>query len=130
MIFLAKFWAFVKKYWQVGLLVVGVIVGVFIFKKTDDSFTDRLKKIQNAHDEEMKKIEEAHAQEEREHEANVKKLQDTLDTIQKQYDDAKKDLDVSKKKQIEDIIKKYQNDPDALAKQLSDMTGFTIVLPE
>ena len=119
-----------KKYWQVGLLLAGVIIGAFIFKKTDDSFADRLKKIQDAHDEEMKKIEKAHVQEEREHEANVKKLQDTLDTIQKQYDDAKKDLDVSKKKQIENIVKKYHNDPDALAKQLSDVTGFTIVLPE
>jgi divalent metal cation (Fe/Co/Zn/Cd) transporter len=129
-IFLIKFWAFVKKYWQVLLLILGVVISVIVFKKADDSFIDKLKKIQDAHDKEIKKIEEARVQEKREHEANLKKLQDTLGVIQKQYDNAKKDLDASKKKEIENIVKKYQNDPNALAKRLSDATGFAVVLPE
>ena len=119
-----------KKYWQVLLLILGVVISVIVFKKADDSFTDKLKKIQDAHDKEIKKIEEARIQEKREHEENLKKLQNTLGVIQKQYDNAKKDLDASKKKEIENIVKKYQNDPNALAKRLSDATGFAVVLPE
>lgn len=130
MIFLAKFLILVKKYWQIGLLILGVVIGAFVFKKTDDSFADKFKKIQDAHDEELKKIEEAHVQERHEHEINVKKLQDTLDVIQKQYNSAKKDLDDNKKKEIEEIVKKYHNDPDSLTKRLSDVTGFIVVLPE
>ena len=130
MIFLAKINFFVKKYWQLLLLIIGAIVGILLFKRTDDTFTDKLKKIQAAHNKEIEQIEKIHEQEKKEHQENVKKLQNTLDSIQKQYDDAKKDLDENKKKEIEKIVKKYKNDPNALTKRLSDVTGFTVILPE
>lgn len=127
---LATVWAYVKKYWSLALLVVGAVAAFFVFRQREISFADEYKKIKDAHDEELKKIQEARAEEQRQHEENRRKLEATLAAVQQQYDDAKKDLDAKKKAQIEELVKKYKDDPDELAKQLSAATGFVIILPE
>lgn len=126
---LAVIWSYVKKYWSYAALLLAVIFGYLLFKKEQIDFADALKKIQEAHEEEIRKIQEAREEERRQHEANLKRLQDTLDAVQKQYDDAKKDLDTKKKKEIEDLVKQFGDNPDELAKKLSEATGFVIVLP-
>jgi uncharacterized membrane protein (DUF106 family) len=129
MTWLLTTWAFVKKYWQIGLLVLGVIVGFILFRGQGSDYAKRLKEIQDAHDDEIKQINAARAEEERQHDLDVKRLQDALSAVQAQYDAAKKDLDDKKKKEIEDIVKQYGSNPNELAKQLSAATGFQIVLP-
>lgn len=112
-----------------ALLVIGGIAAVIVFRQREVSFADEYQKIKAVHDEELKQIQDARAEEQRQHQANVKKLQDTLDAVQKHYDEAKKDLDTKKKKEIEELVKQYKDDPGALAKKLSESTGFTIILP-
>lgn len=126
---LLTFWAYVKKYWSYAALVLAVVFGYFLFHKEQIDFADQLKKIQDAHDAELKQIQAARDAEEKQHQENEKKLQAALDAVQKQYDDAKKDLDDKKKKEIEDLVKQYGDNPDVLAQKLSEATGFTIILP-
>lgn len=126
---LATAWLYVKKYWGIAVLVVGSIAAFFLFRQQGESFADNLKKIQDAHNDEVKKIQDARAEEQRQHEVNVKKLQDTLDAVQKHYDEAKEQLDSKKKREIEEIVKQHGDDPDELAKKLSEATGFVIILP-
>ena len=127
--FLQKAWTFIKKYWQIGLLILGSIVGFLLLRGQGIDFAKRLKDINDAHDEEIKQINEAREQERRQHVENERKLKETLTTIQAQYDAAKKDLDTKKKKEIEEIVKQYGSDSVELAKQLSAATGFSIILP-
>lgn len=126
---LSTAWTYVKKYWGIAVLVVGSIAAFFLFRQQGESFADNLKKIQDLHADELKKIQDARAEEARQHEVNVKKLQETLDAVQKHYDEAKEQLDSKKKREIEEIVKQHGDDPDELAKKLSEATGFTIILP-
>ena len=126
---LATGWAYVKKYWSLAALVVGVIAAVFVFRKREISFADEFKKINDVHNEELKKIQEARAEEQRQHAENERKLKEALDAVQKHYDDAKQDLDSKKKKEVEELVKQYKDDPDTLARKLSEATGFTVILP-
>lgn len=128
--FMIKLWLYVKKYWAYVALAVAVVLGYLFFKREQVDFSDQLKKIQDAHDEEVKKIEEARAEERRKHEENLKKLEATLAAVQAEYDDAKKDLDDKKKKEIADLVKQYGDDPATLAKKLGEATGFDVILPE
>ena len=125
-----KLWLYIKKYWQVISMICGGVAAFLLLRKEDKSFQDELKKLQNSHDEELKKIQLAHDEERRQHEENVKKLQETLANVQSQYDAAKKELDDEKKKEIEELVKNYGEDPEALSQKLSEVTGFQIVLPE
>ena len=122
-------WSYVKRYWSIALLVVGVIAGMFFFRKEQTGFADNLAKLKAAHDEELRAIEDARLRERQEHEANLKRLETTLAAVQVHYDEAKRELDTKKKKEIEAIVDQYSDDPVALAKKLSEATGFVVVLP-
>jgi Tfp pilus assembly protein PilO len=104
---------------------MGVLVGfVFLGKKNFDP--NAIQKINDAHENELKKIKELHEKERLENAANLKKMQDTLNEVQRQYDIENKKLDDKKRKEIEVLIKEHGNDPDMLAKKLSEATGFDI----
>jgi len=126
---MAKFWAFVKAYWQLAVGFLIAVAGFFIFTKQKSSFSDQLSDIKKAHEEEIKKINEAREEERKAHIENERKLNETLMSIQQQYEAAKRDLDEKKRKEIENIVKKWSDDPTELSKQLSEAAGFTVVIP-
>lgn len=127
--FLQKAWLVIKKWWGLFALLAATILGYFFFRRQTDSFSDQFKKLQDSHDQEIKAIDEARIEEEKAHEANLKKMQETLDAVQEQYDQKEKDLDARKKAEITDLVKQYSDDPDVLAKKLSEATGFQVILP-
>lgn len=127
---LATFWAYVKKYWGILVLVLGAILGIFLFRRQQSSFGDQLQKINDAHAVELKQINDAMTQEQKQHDADEAKLQATMASIQTQFDAAQKQLDDDKKAQVTALVKQYSNDPDTLAQKLSDATGFKVILPQ
>lgn len=123
-------WAVVKKYWQLILLVVGAIISFFLFRQKENSFVQDYQKIQDNHAKEIDTINAANKEEETKLLANQQKLQTALDAVQKQYDAQNQALDDKKKAEITQIVKDYGHDPVALTQQLSQATGFTVVMPE
>lgn len=118
-----------KKYWQLVLLIAGTIASIVFFKARENSFSDELKKIDDVHKKELQDIEAAREEERRKNAEAEKRLSEALAAVQQQYDAAKQDLDEKKRKEIEDIVKQYAGDPEELARQLSAATGFSVVLP-
>jgi len=122
-------WTYVKKFWSLALLIIGAVVAFVLFRRKESTFVDQLQQINALHAEEIQKINSIREEEARQHEANLKQLQDTLDMVQRRYDEAKRNLDDKKRREVEDIVKRFSNNPDALAKKLSEATGFKIVTP-
>lgn len=122
--------SFLKKYWSHLLLVVVLVASTLVIRSQKSEFVNDMQKVQEAHVVEIQKIQDARVEERKQLEANVKKLEQTLSIVQQQYDSAKKDLDAKKKKEVEEIIELYKDDPETLAKKLSESTGFQIILPE
>lgn len=130
MLFFAKAWAWLKKYWGIVALIMTAIIGLIMFRKRSSTFVEDMQKLQATHDAELKKIDDARLEERRMHEENLKKRDEMLLQVQKQYEEAKKDLDSKKKAEIEKLLKKYNDNPIELAKQISQLSGFTVILPE
>jgi flagellar motility protein MotE (MotC chaperone) len=122
-------WTFIKKYWELFLLLVGVFAGIFLLRQQKTSFIDDIKKIQDAHDEEVKRINAARDEERRQRLENERRLNNTLQIVQAQYDAARKELDDKKKKEVEQLVKDFGDKPEELAKKLSEVTGFIVILP-
>lgn len=122
-------WSFIKKYWELFLLVAGALAAMFLLQRQKESFLDDVKRIQDAHDEEVKKINAARDEERRQRIENEKRLSAALTAIQAQYDAAKMELDSKKKKEVEQLVKDFGDNPEELAKKLSQATGFVIILP-
>ena len=127
---LLKVGEFLKKFWGYIVTGVGIILGLFLFKKKSDDYQVNIDDLKNTHTKEINKINEARIAERKQYEENEKRYQKALAEIQKKYDDAKQDLDKKKKDDIKEIIEKYGTRPDVLAEKLSEVTGFKIVLPE
>ena len=127
--FFEKFRAFTRTYWQLFLLVAGGVLGAFLFRKRELGFAESVSKLMESHAEEMGRINAAREEEKRQHAENEMRLRASLEAVQSQYEIAKKELDDKKKKEIEEIVKQYGNDPVELAKQLSAATGFSIIMP-
>ena len=124
-------WSYIKKYWGFAVIVVSAIL-LIIFKLEADSQLRRLQQElsdnEKRHQQELDDIRKAHDVENQEHDAHIKQLEDTLKQVEKQYEDAKSHLDDEKRAEIKQIIEKYSNDPNELAKKLSDATGIRIVI--
>ena len=127
---LEKIQIFLKKFWGYFVAGFGIIVGIFLFKKKTDSYDSTIRDMRDSHRKELDDIEKERILERSRYEQNEKKYLEDLAIIQEKYEKAKIDLDEKKKKEIEDILKTYGNRPDELAKKLSEVTGFKIVLPE
>jgi hypothetical protein len=124
-------WSYIKKYWGFAVIVVSAIL-LIIFKLEADSQLRRLQQElsdnEKRHQQELDDIRKAHDVENQEHDAHIKQLEDTLKQVEKQYEDAKSHLDDEKRAEIKQIIEEYSNDPNELAKKLSDATGIPIVI--
>ena len=125
----SKIWAFIKKHWQLILLVIIVIAGAYAYRRREVDFIDDYRKIQDAHAQEIRKIQAAQDEERHRLEENQKHLQAALDAVKKQYDEAQKELDDRKKKEVDQIVHDYGNNPDELAKKLAEVGGFAVVIP-
>ena len=122
-------WEWLKKYWQVGLVVAAVSL-VIIFKMQAAAQVERAMKeieaVEERHKKELTKINDAHDVQVKEREANLKALEMKLADIEKVYDEARKKLDDAKRIEIKKIVEEHHDDPAELAKQLSEATGIPI----
>ena len=89
------------------------------------SLMDQQRRIQ---DETFIKVIDAYEDERRRHDENVKQLQLALADAQKRYEDQMKNLETKKSQQIENLTKKYDEDPVGMARQIGAITGFPVVV--
>lgn len=120
---------FLKKYWQVILLVVVLVVGYAWIRRQQADFAKAIADLNNAHQVEVEKISQARAQEVKEHEAQLKQLQESVAKIQADYAAAQEALHQQQAHRAGEIVKKYGGDADGLAKVLADTMGFVVVKP-
>lgn len=112
------------------MLAIASMVAFLLFRRRDLAFVEDYKKIQDAHNKEIEQIQAARDEERKRLEANKIQLQQTLDAIQKQYDERSRELDAKKKEEIESIINEHGHEPDVLARKLAEATGFVVIQPE
>jgi len=124
-----KVWEFFKKYWMYIAPVILIAIMYFQNSRKTDSLIKMIDDIKVSHDAEIKAIQEAHQQEINELEINEKIFEQRMITVEKQFEDAKQKLNDEKKAEIQDLLKKYGDDPDELARQLSDIAGFSVYVP-
>lgn len=127
-LFLEKISTFVKKYWGLFLLFFGGIFGYLLLKK--NPVDNDSKTVRDQHDKQLDKIDSIRKDERDKEDVAEQKLQSDIQNIERQYEENKKELDEKKKQEIKTILQTYKDDPTGLAKKLSDVTGFRIIMPE
>jgi len=126
---LQKVWLFIKSHWPVVLLAIGVGTMYFINRAEASRLMELLVSQRQTYKTEVDKIIKANQEEIRKRDEAIKRYQDTISQVESQYQTQKLELDATKRKEIERIIKDTGNNPADLASQLSTVTGFRVILP-
>ena len=127
---MSKLLLFLKKNWRYFAIAIFTILVLLFLQKDRISLTQQLQSTRTAYEERINQIENARKEERRQNDEALSQLKKKLADVQKQYDDAKVELEKKKKEEIKDLVEKYADDPEELAKKLSEVTGFKIILPE
>jgi len=127
-LFYNKILSFLKKHWQYIVIFFAGVASVLWFKRRPQD--DETKDARDSHDKQLDAINDVKKDERVNTDAAASKLEKDLAIVEQQYEQQKKELDEKKKNEIKSILKKHQNDPVALAKRLSEVTGFKVIMPE
>jgi len=125
MVALQVFGSYVRKYWLIALAVVGVVVGLVLFRKSNVDLGKLVEGINDDHQkdlESIKKKDQTVADAKKQIAADEQKQ---LDELAKKYADLQKDLDAEQRAKADEIMKNTNADPDELARQLAALTGST-----
>tara|TARA_R110000824_G_scaffold67377_6_gene174527 strand:+ start:1043 stop:1450 length:408 start_codon:yes stop_codon:yes gene_type:complete len=120
---LQKTWVWLKHNWMAPFVIVYTLVLWVLFRKKDKarevlevrakSYEDQIDAINKAHEEEINKRDEI-----------LKKYSETVKRLEEEFAKYNKELDEKKKKSVKEIVEKYYNDPDTLAKMIGKRFGF------
>ncbi len=125
---LTMLWSYLKRCWKYVAAGVGALVAYLIYRRFDANNGATLATSTN--EIEAREIEAARDHERTAREKNEKVLQATLEAVQKKYDEAQQQLDTANRQEVERIVVESAGDPLVLAKRISAVTGFAIILPE
>lgn len=118
-----------KKYWQyIAIFFIGIF-GFILFRKKDTPVDDK-KPSRDAKDNQLDKIDDIRKDERDKQDVVDKNLEEGLKVVEQQYEQQKKELSEKKKEEIKSVLQAHKNDPVGLAKKLSEVTGFKIIMPE
>lgn len=133
LMFFKKAWEkivnFVSKHWRYILVFIGGVATVLFFKRKSPVINDT-KDIRDSHDKQLNKVNDIRNEERKGHDELTQKLNSDLAVVERQYEEQKKNLDEKKKEEIKTILQQHQDDPVALANELSKVTGFPVIMPK
>jgi len=117
--FFKKCWTWLKHHWKAPFVVLFVLftwlalrrknVAEQILKIREASYKAQIDAINHAHEEELKKRDEI-----------LEQYTKTVSNLEKEFAKNNEELDEKKKKSVKEIVEKYYNDPDTLAKMIGE----------
>jgi len=121
--YLKKCWTWLKHHWKAPLVVVTVLFTWLILRRKN--VAEQILKIREAsYKAQIDEINRAHAEELKKRDEILEKYNKTVFNLEKEFAKNNKELDEKKKKSVKEIVEKYYNDPDTLAKMIGKRFGF------
>ena len=125
---LLKAWAWCKKNWKLLVgIAIPIFIGILIRRRYEtEQMRDTVEHIQDSHRREVTAIDESHRIEAEKIQAAQSRRDATVADVEAQATAASVNLSERKKSEIRALVKKHENDPDALTRELSRTTGIAI----
>lgn len=127
-IWLLKAWAWCKKNWKLLVCIaIPIFVGLLLRRRDDvEQMRDTVEHIQDSHRREVAAIDESHRIETEKVQAAQARRDVIVADVEAWAVAANVNLSERKKIEIRALVKKHENDPDALTRELSRTTGIAI----
>ncbi len=127
MLTMLPIWNFVKKNWQL-FLVVAIMIGAYSWVQRQQNMTaNMLQELNNAHVVEIEKIEKAKQLEAEQHAKQLQELRESITKIELNYTLALEQIQREKNQNRIEIVKKYSHDIDGLAELTAEKLDLHLV---
>ena len=123
---LKKTWTWLKHNWYVPVVVIYTLVLWLLFR-TGNQAKEVLDIRSKSYEAQINAINEAHKEEIRKRDEILKKYDETIKKIEEEFAKKNEELDSKKRKTVKELVKKYYNEPDALAKMIAEKFNFDYV---
>ena len=123
--FLKKVAAWCKKYWQI-LVGASIPLVIWLLTMKSDNLDKVLERVREDHEKELDTINRSHEDEIRLRDDALTRFKDRLSQVEQAFVDANAELSKKKKKQVEDVLKRHDSDPDEITRRLAEITGFDV----
>ena len=121
--FFKKCWTWLKHHWKAPFVVLFVLFTWLILRRKN--VAEQILKIREAsYKAQMDASNHAHTEELQKRDEILEKYNETVSNLEEEFTKNNKELDEKKKKSIKEIVEKYYNDPDTLAKMIGKRFGF------
>lgn len=127
---LKKVWSWTRAYWYVPAILIVALIAFIVMRKMPISLMQLISKRREMHKKEVEAIDKIHEEEIESREKALDVYHKTLESIEEKYEKDSQELTTRKKKKIKKIVQETHDDPDELAKRLSEQMGFEIVYPK
>ena len=126
---LKKVRAWIKKNWK---LFAGMSIPVIVYLVSRKSFdmSEILDRVKSDYEKELDAIEKAHDSERKAREAAIKRYQSALADVERRYEESNQVLDSKKRKEVENVLSAFSDDPDEITRRIAEITGFDIHVSE
>jgi F0F1-type ATP synthase membrane subunit b/b' len=124
---LTQIYGFVKQHKIYFIILICIIVFAFITMKQNLKYADLINEINTSHSQEISDLKKIQQDSDKKQQQNLEQLTKQLADIDQKYNDQITKLNQKTKSAADKIVKETENNPDELAKRLSESTGFTIV---
>ena len=117
--YLKKCWTWLKHNWKAPFVVLFVLFTWFVLRRKN--VAEQILKIREAsYKAQIDAINHAHAEELKKRDEILEQYTKTVSNLEKEFAKNNEELDEKKKKSVKEIVEKYYNDPDALAKMIGE----------
>ena len=123
---LKKTWAWLKHNWYVPAVLVYTLV-LWIFFRRKDKALEVFEIRSESYKKQIDAINEIHKEEIEKKSKILERYGIILKELEEQYEEDSLELDAKKRKEVKDLVEKYNEQPDELAKLLAEKYGLEYV---
>ena len=119
MITIKKIWTWIKNHWYIPVIILGIIIFSLARSSLRSKMYEIIEKQRDNYKEQIRLLEESKEQTKKDKQKAHKKHKDVIKNIEKEYNVEVEKLDKEKKQEISDVVRKYENRPDDLAREVA-----------
>ena len=123
MLVLKKVWTWTKHHWYVPVILILILSNFLIGRGIKNKYFDIMMQSRENYKKEIEIIKKNNAEEKEKILNAVKKHQENVERIEKEFDIKLKELPKKEKKEVEEIVKKFDDNPDKMAEEIANILG-------
>jgi len=123
MLVLKKVWIWIKHHWYVPVILILNLVCVLTGKGVKNKYFEIMMQSRENYKKEIEIINKNNAEEKQKTMDAIRRHQESLAKIENDFNVKMGELPKKEKKEVEAVIKKFDNQPDKLAKEIAKILG-------